>query len=137
VSESASPREVFDQLLEGVTHRRWQERPAQYAEDTAVDHPFRLAGPSRLHGREEDREHTEFDYHGRVTTTGRELTVANIHVLTVRGGQIVVSRDDTNHHVFAEAFGFGSRMAVRAISSTPTDGEPGARLEELAAQRTP
>lgn len=95
-----------------------------------VEQPFVLPRPLRLVGREQIRVHfaaaaraplelevrnlvvhettnpdvlvAEFDYHGRVTTTGRSFTVANIQVLGVCGGQIVTSRDYHNHHVLAE-----------------------------------
>lgn len=133
MSETASPRAVFERLIGGVTARRWDEIPALYAENTVVAHPFAAPEPTRLEGREQVRKHFasaagmplelradnivvhetsdpevivgEFDYHGRVTTTGRTFTASNIFVLRVRDGQIVSSRDYHNHRVLAEALG--------------------------------
>lgn len=45
----------------------------------------------------------EYDYDGRVTTTGRSFQVPNIQVSRVRDGQIVASRDYHNHPVLADA----------------------------------
>jgi ketosteroid isomerase-like protein len=47
----------------------------------------------------------EFDYHGRVTTTGHTFRVANIQVLRVRDGRIVSSRDYHDHLALAAAVG--------------------------------
>jgi ketosteroid isomerase-like protein len=127
-----TPREVFERLIGGVTHRRWDELPDLYAEDAVVVHPFATqAGP--LVGREALRRHfaagatldvemtardvvvhettdpeviiAEFAYAGRVTTTGRTFTVPNIFVLRVRDGLIVESRDYADHLTFAAATG--------------------------------
>lgn len=133
MSQSASPRVVFERLLDGVTGKKWDELPDLYAEDAVVEHPYAIPAPTRLEGREQIRKHfagaagmplemwarnvvvhdtidpeviiAEFDYQGRATTTGRTFTFANIFVLTVRDGQIVTSRDYHNHRALAEAFG--------------------------------
>src|SRR3954447_14506014 len=105
MSEFASPRAVFQRLIDGVTARRPDVLPRLYAEDAVVVHPF--AHPaSRLEGREALREHfaqletlpvemkarnvvvhqtgdpeviiAEFEYEGRNTETGREFVVPNI-----------------------------------------------------------
>ena len=130
---SASPRQVFDRLLEGVTGRRWDDLPALYAEDTVVEHPFDLSGRSRrIEGREGIRAHfataadlpiemtardvvvhetadpevvvAEFAYDVRVTTTGRRFTAPCIFVLRVRDGEIVASRDYANHVLFSDVY---------------------------------
>ena len=108
----ASPREIFARLLDGVTSRAFAELHLLYAEDTIVEHPFAATAARRLEGREALREHfaggaamplelrasnvvihdtadpevivAEFDYHGRVTTTGRTFTIPNIFVMRVR-----------------------------------------------------
>src|SRR5436309_2020803 len=54
---SATPREVFDRLLRGVTGRQWDTLPDLYAEDTVVEHPMALPVPTRLEGREAIRQH--------------------------------------------------------------------------------
>ena len=130
---SASPREVFERLIRGVSEKRWEELPDLYAEDAVVEHPFAIPALSRLGGREQIRKHfaagagmpvemearnvvvhetkdpevivAEFDYHGRETTTGRPFTVGNIFVMRIRDGRIVASRDYGNHLAFAVATG--------------------------------
>jgi ketosteroid isomerase-like protein len=47
----------------------------------------------------------EYDYDGRLNTTGREFQVANIQVTRVRDGLIVSSRDYHNHVVLSEVLG--------------------------------
>ena len=47
----------------------------------------------------------EFEYAGRVTSTGRSFIVPNILVIRVRDGKIVASRDYHNHALLAEVLG--------------------------------
>jgi uncharacterized protein len=130
MSEFATPRAVFQRLIDGITSLRPEELPLLYARDAVVVHPF--AHPaSRLEGREALREHfaqletlplelkarnvvvhqtadpeviiTEFEYACRNTETGREFVVPNIFVLRVRDGHIVESRDYAHHRAFDEA----------------------------------
>ncbi|MEV3925277.1 nuclear transport factor 2 family protein [Actinomadura coerulea] len=130
MSEFASPRAVFQRLLDGITALRPEGLPQLYAEDAVVVHPFALPA-SRLEGREALRRHfarlealpvelkarnvvvhetadpeviiTEFEYAGRNTENGREFVVPNIFVLRVRDGHIVESRDYAHHRAFDEA----------------------------------
>jgi hypothetical protein len=52
VSGSASPREVIERLIQGISKGRWQELDELYAEDAVVEYPFALpSGPARLAGR--------------------------------------------------------------------------------------
>jgi ketosteroid isomerase-like protein len=123
-------REVLDHLLDGIARQAWAELPDLYAEDAVVEQPFAIPRPVRLVGRDEIRAHfaaaaraplslevqnlvvhhtlnpevlvAEFDYLGRAASGG-SFRVANVQVLTVRGGQIVQSRDYHNHHALAEA----------------------------------
>jgi ketosteroid isomerase-like protein len=132
MSESESPREVFERLLRGISNRRWQDLHELYAKDAVIDYPFALPTP-RLDGRDairryfaavarmpmELRAHNiavletsdpeviigEYDYHGRVITTGRPFQVSNIQVSRIRNGQIVVSRDYHNHLMLADVAG--------------------------------
>jgi ketosteroid isomerase-like protein len=61
----------------------------------------------------------EFDYDGRITTTGRTFTIRNIFVLRVRDGLIVESRDYANHLVLADALGrLPAMMAEMSASAT-------------------
>ncbi|HEU5030681.1 MAG TPA: nuclear transport factor 2 family protein [Spirillospora sp.] len=130
MSEFATPRAVFQRLIDGVTARRPDGLPQLYAEDAVVVHPF--AHPaSRLEGREALRAHfaqletlpvemkarnvvvhqtadpevivAEFEYAGRNTETGRDFVVPNVFVMRVRAGRIVESRDYAHHQAFEEA----------------------------------
>jgi ketosteroid isomerase-like protein len=47
----------------------------------------------------------EFDYDGRNTSSGREVSVANVIVMCVRDGRIVWSKDYHNHAVLAQVVG--------------------------------
>ncbi|CNF90224.1 Ketosteroid isomerase-related protein [Mycobacterium tuberculosis] len=134
MSEFASPRAVFQRLLDGVTERRPEALPRLYAQDAVVVQPF--AHPAaRLEGREALREHfsrlatmpvemkarnvvvhqtpdpeviiAEFEYEGRNTETGRAFVVPNIQVLRVRDGHIVESRDYHDHPGLAHALAGG------------------------------
>jgi uncharacterized protein len=132
VSEPASPRDVLERLLHGISTGRWQELHELYAEDAVVHYPFALpTGTPRLAGRAaiqryfaavarlplELKAHhivvhetkdpqvviVEWNYDGLITTTGRPFEVSNIQVSRVRDGQIVTSRDYHDHRALAEA----------------------------------
>ena len=132
-SESASPQEVLERLINGISQQRWQALHELYAQDALVEYPFALPVPARLDGREAIRRYfaavarmplelrarnitvhqtsdpevviAEWDYDGLITTTGRSFQVSNIQVSTVRNGQIVASRDYHNHLMLAEVLG--------------------------------
>jgi ketosteroid isomerase-like protein len=127
-----TPREVVQQLIAGVPAREWAALPHLYAADAVVEQPMALPRPVRLVGRAQLERHfaaaaqlplemravnvllhdtadsevvvAEFDYEARNTATGATFTVANVFVVTVRGGLIVTSRDYSNHVLFAAAF---------------------------------
>jgi uncharacterized protein len=128
----ASPRDVVEQLIQGISQAKWRELDELYADDALVEYPLALPdGPARLVGRSAIRRYfaavarlplelkardvvvhetkdpevviAEYDYDGLVTTTGRSFQVSNIQVSRVRDGQIVTSRDYHNHPVLAEA----------------------------------
>lgn len=129
----ATPCEVLERVIHGVTRQQWDALPDLYAEDTIVDHPFQLPTPTRLRGRLALAEHFaaaaplplqmcvenlvvhetsdpevvvgEFDYRGIRTDNGAQFTFANIFVMRVRDGLIVESRDYANHALFAAVFG--------------------------------
>lgn len=132
MSGSASPRNVIERLIQGISEGRWQELDELYADDAVVEYPFALpSGPARLAGRSAIRRYfaavsrmplelkahhvvvhetsdpevviAEYDYDGLVTTTGHSFQVANIQVSRVRDGQVVTSRDYHNHPVLADA----------------------------------
>jgi ketosteroid isomerase-like protein len=141
------PREVFERLIDGTTNRRWDELPELYAEDAVVVHPF--ATPDEpLIGREALRRHfaagatmdlemasrnivvhettdpeviiAEFEYVGRVTTTGREFTVPNIFVIRVRDGLIIESRDYADHLTFAATTGRLPELLASPVQADST-----------------
>jgi ketosteroid isomerase-like protein len=132
-SAAATPRTVFESLIHGITDGAWDTLADLYAEDVVVDQPFGLPAPLHLEGRDQLAAHFagarqlplelaarnlvihetldpevvigEFDYDGRITSTGRTFTVANLIVLRVRDGRIVASRDYHNHAVMNEILG--------------------------------
>ncbi|MCO5969929.1 nuclear transport factor 2 family protein [Actinoallomurus soli] len=127
-----TPREVFERLIEGVTAGDWDRLPELYAEDAVVAHPMAAPGEP-LVGRDALRRHFEhaatlplemsardvvvhetadpevvigeFEYAGRITTTGRRFTIRNIFVFRVRDGLIVEARDYADHLRFGLAIG--------------------------------
>jgi ketosteroid isomerase-like protein len=146
------PSQVFARLSQGITEQRWPELAELYAEDVVVDMPFAAPTPTRLRGREEVRTHfaaaaqgplslqarnvivhetadpevivAEFDYIGRVATTGTTFRVANVQVLRIRGGLIVESRDYHDHLALAHALGHLPQLAAAMASQTrPAAGD--------------
>jgi uncharacterized protein len=146
--ESASPREVFERLIRGISDRRWQALHQLYAHDTLVEYPFALPAPARLEGREAVQRYftavsrmplklqarnivvhetsdpeviiAEWDYDGLVTTTNRSFQVSNIQVSRIRGGQITVSRDYHNHLVLADVLGRLPTLLAALAKTEPT-----------------
>jgi uncharacterized protein len=138
LNEANRPRRVVELLLQGIQQGRWTELPALYAEDAEVELPLALPAPRRLHGREALRAHfaaaaaapldlavrdlviremtdpelvvAEYVYDGRARTTGRTFSTSNIHVVRVRAGRIVASRDFHDHLRLAEAAGALPRL---------------------------
>jgi len=127
----ATPRETLDRLLGGISAGASPDLADLYADDAVVDLPFAIPAPLHLEGRDALRAHfaaaaagpvaveahnvvvhetadpevivAEYDYRGRVTTTGRSFEVANVVVLRIRDGRIAASRDYHNHAAIAEA----------------------------------
>ena len=147
MSDPASPRQLLQSLLQGISDGRWNDLADLYAEDAVVEQPFAPAPPRRLEGREAIRAHfaaaaqgplrleaskvvvhdtadpevviAEFDYDGRVAPTGRAFRVANIQVLRVRDGRIVSSRDYHDHLALAAAVGRLQTLAASIGSPQP------------------
>jgi ketosteroid isomerase-like protein len=127
----ASPKEVVESLIRGISDGTWDELSKLYAEDAVVEHPYAVPGPSRIEGRAVLHERfsgaiartfelsahnlvvrqtddpevvvAEYDYEVRVPETGKVFETANVLVVRVRDGLIVHSRDFHNHHVIAAA----------------------------------
>ncbi|MFE0021645.1 nuclear transport factor 2 family protein [Amycolatopsis sp. NPDC059021] len=126
-----TPREVFDQLSDGITAARWDELSALYAEDTVVEHPQQPPVPGRIEGRDALHERftsplaaslrlhrhdtvvhettdpevivAEWAYSGKALNTGKTFEAANIQMLRVRDGLITHSRDYHDFLKFAVA----------------------------------
>ncbi|WP_042425687.1 nuclear transport factor 2 family protein [Streptacidiphilus anmyonensis] len=143
MSETLSPREVFQQLLEGIRAGRFVELVRLYAEDAVVETVFEPVGPRRIEGRAalekrfaEVEAHTpveltplnvviretddpevvvaEWDYQVHHQATGRTFECANIQVMRVRDGLIVHSRDFHDHLALIVASG-GLPQLVAAL----------------------
>lgn len=132
-SQSLAPRYVFERQLQAVADRDWARMAALYAHDAIVELPFNRPAPLRIEGRQQLEARNlaahdlpleltpsnlvihettdpevivaEFDYAGRVTTTGRTFRVANIMIVRVRDGMIIASRDYHDHAAIGEALG--------------------------------
>ncbi len=134
MSAAATPREVFERLIDGISSGRWGELAELYAEEAVVEIPFAPYPPQRIEGRAELKARfeelgesravelqarnvtvrqtddpevivAEFDYAGRYPATGRTFEASNILVVRVREGLIVHSRDFHDHLAFAAAGG--------------------------------
>jgi ketosteroid isomerase-like protein len=143
MSETLSPREVFQKLCEGITTGRFSELAELYAEDAVVETVFQPVGPRRFEGRAVLKERfaevavsspleltatnvvvretddpevivAEWDYQVHHRVTGRDFEVANIQVLRVRDGLIVSSRDFHDHLALVAAGG-GLPQLVAAL----------------------
>ena len=117
-----------------------------YAEQTDVRHPFALFGDPPLRTRDELRRHfatgpartegaerfepedmlvhqtsdpevvvVEFSYTG--SANGRPFTLPCIFVVRVRDGEIVESRDYSNHVALARAFGRLEELAAALVQA--------------------
>jgi len=128
---SVRPRDVMQQLIDGVTGRDFAALADLYAEDTVVTHPHGIPAPGRIEGRDAIRAHfagatdiplrmraenvvmhettdpevviAEYDYVGEATATGRSFVSHNVVVMRVRDGRIVESHDYHDHHAIGEA----------------------------------
>ncbi|WP_329492745.1 nuclear transport factor 2 family protein [Kitasatospora herbaricolor] len=134
MSETPSSREVFLELLAGITAGRFTELAELYAEDAVVETVFQPVGPRRIEGRAALRARfaevsahspldlaaenvvvretddpevvvAEWDYRVHHRVSGRTFEAANIQVLRVRDGLIVHSRDYHDHVALAVAGG--------------------------------
>lgn len=139
-----TPREVFLELVWGVSEGRWDELAELYAEETCVEHPFSPLGDEPLRSREELRRHfsagkdlpplhqepagitvhettdpevivAEFEYRG-TGENGEPFRVPCVFVLRVRDGEIVASRDYIDHISSARRHGILDEVisAIRA-----------------------
>jgi uncharacterized protein len=135
MTQPATPREVFLELVHGVANNRGAELAELYAEQTHVVHPFDPSRGAPLRTRDELRVHfagtptdsgettrepvdivvhettdpevivAEFSYAGTTRDTGETVAVPAVFVLRVRDGKIVESRDYFDHLAAACARG--------------------------------
>lgn len=134
MSETLSPREVFQKLIERIAAGRFTELAELYAEDAVVETVFEPVGPRRIEGRAALKERfahvsarspveltpvnvvvretddaevvvAEFDYRVHHRVTDRTFEAANIQVLRVRDGLIISSRDFHDHLALVVAGG--------------------------------
>lgn len=143
-----TPREVFQAFIGTISTGRWAELADFYAEDAVVEIPFNIPGPERIEGREQLRARfgsaaerpieiraenvvvydtadpevviAEFDYRGRMASTGRSFVVANIQMMRIRDGLIVATRDFHHHLALAAAAG---RLPEAAVAFDATFDE--------------
>jgi uncharacterized protein len=128
---AATPTEVVTRLLEGITARNWDQLSDLYADDVVIDVPFAVPGGTRIAGRQDVHAHfaaaadgplaftadhvviyrtddpevvvSEYEYAGRVATTGKSFRFRNVQVVRVRDGRIVESRDYHDHRALERA----------------------------------
>jgi len=139
-----APRDVFARQLQTIASRSWATLADLYADDAVVELPFNLPSPLRIEGRAQleargraardvplelrpdnlvihettDPEVivAEFDYLGRLTTSGRTFRVANVIIARIRDGKIIASRDDHNHALHGEVLG----ELAEQLATTPS-----------------
>ncbi|MFC6086268.1 nuclear transport factor 2 family protein [Sphaerisporangium aureirubrum] len=134
----ATPRDIFNSLITGISTGAWADLADLYAEDVVVEMPFAIPAPVQIKGRDQIRAHftaaagrmieirprdivvhdttdpeviiAEFAYDGRFA--GRQdFSVNNIQVLRVRDGLIQATRDYHDH--------FAMGVASGALSASP------------------
>jgi uncharacterized protein len=116
---------------------------ALYAEQTDVRHPFAPLGDRPLRaGRRADQRRGRFEPVGTIVHTtgdpevvvvefayavvagGRHYTIPCIFVVRVRDGQIIESRDYTDHVAMARAFGRLDSLAGALLASADRPATP-------------
>jgi ketosteroid isomerase-like protein len=117
-----TPREVFQQLTDGMIDKKWEQLPELFAEDVVIFHPLSTGPEARIEGREKVREHfarmagfggdlriddivvyettdpevVVCEQTMRTTFGDKEVSMPGIRVIRVRDGLIVSSRDYGN-----------------------------------------
>ena len=128
MSDHATPRQVFESLLAGITGHEFDRLWRLYADDCVVELPYARPEPIRYEGLAALREHFADPHtHGlditaedvrvhetgdpevivgewiyRFAVDGRTVVTRNIQVMRVRAGAIVWSRDFHDHAAAAE-----------------------------------
>ena len=101
---TATPQEVFRQLVDGVCERRYDDLPDLYAEQTDVRHPMSPFGDKPLLTRDDLRKH----FGGAATTVAPviEFTAQNVIVHETADPEVIVAEFEYRGTVLAtgEAF---------------------------------
>ncbi|HEY2696525.1 MAG TPA: nuclear transport factor 2 family protein [Pseudonocardiaceae bacterium] len=118
----STPREVFEQLVDGMVNKKWEQAANLFAEDAVVYHPLETGPWARIEGIDTIREHFnrmagfDADLHiedvvvyettdpevivceqtMRSTFGGQEVRMPGIRVMRVHDGLIVSLRDYGN-----------------------------------------
>lgn len=127
MSDTATPRQVFETLLRGITSGDLADLWQLYAEDCVVEIPFARPEPARYTGLAAMKEHFTNPLARRISITAEDVRVhqtddpevivgewvyrfaagektavsRNIQVMRVRAGRIVWSRDFHDHGAIA------------------------------------
>lgn len=92
-STAASPREVFERLVGGISEGRWEELPDLYAEDAVVEQPLaKHPVPVRIEGRGQLREH--FAATGSALGRSLEFRPRNVVVHETTDPEVIVAEFD-------------------------------------------
>lgn len=119
MSEPASPRDVIECLIQGISKGGWLELHELYAEDAVVEYPFALpAGPARLAGRPAIRR-----YFAAVARLPLELKARHIMLHETRDPEVDVMRRVAESAVCASADG----VAIPVARPGPGLAEGGVR----------
>jgi NAD(P)-dependent dehydrogenase (short-subunit alcohol dehydrogenase family)/ketosteroid isomerase-like protein len=138
----STPRALIERFFDHVGRGEWMSLLDFYSDDAVVEQPFAKPAPIRLVGRAAISQHfasaaraplrlrvmnlrvletrdpeaimAEYDYDGRVTTSGQHFVVANVQLFRIKGGKIVMSRDFHDHAAIAAAFGGSPLDAVHS-----------------------
>jgi uncharacterized protein len=135
MAQPLTPREVFLELIRGVCDKRWDDVTRLYADHTDVIHPLDPFRAPALVTRDELHQHFteagevlgdlhfepaviaihqtadpevvvgEFEYRTTFPGTGEPFARPGIFVIRVRDGQIVSSRDYSDHLGMARLLG--------------------------------
>ncbi len=89
MSQPLSPREVFCELVYGVSDRRWDDLPRLYAERTHVEHPLAPLGLPVLRTREQLRDH--FRAGATQTEPGLRFSPDNIVIHQTTDPDVIVA----------------------------------------------
>lgn len=86
---TATPQEVFRQLVDGVCERRYDDLPDLYAEQTDVRHPMSPFGDKPLLSRDDLRKH----FGGAATTVAPviDFTAQNVIVHETADPEVIVA----------------------------------------------